>query len=75
VWDSRKLKAPITAFGDLPAAPNSQCCFSPDESLVVTGTANVPGAPSSGALVISCFCRPLLPILLAKLVFASVRFR
>lgn len=53
VWDARKLKAPVAAFGDLPAAPSSQCCFSPDESLVVTGTANVPGAPSSGALVTS----------------------
>jgi WD repeat-containing protein 70 len=51
VWDARRLKAPVAAFGDLPAAPSSQCCFSPDESLVVTGTANVPGAPSSGALV------------------------
>lgn len=51
VWDARKLKAPLAAFADLPAAPNSQCCFSPDESLIATGTANVPGAPSSGALV------------------------
>lgn len=51
VWDARKLKSPLAAFADLPAAPQAQCCFSPDESLIATGTANVPGARGGGALV------------------------
>ncbi len=51
VWDARKLKSPLAAFADLPAAPQAQCCFSPDESLIATGTANVPGAHGGGALV------------------------
>ena len=51
VWDARKLREPLAAFADLPAAPQSQCVFSPDESLIATGTAKVPGAPGGGALV------------------------
>ena len=37
VWDARKLKAPTIVFGDLPAARQAGVCFSPDESLIVTG--------------------------------------
>ena len=51
VWDPRKLKTALAEFSDLPAAPLSQCCFSPDEALIVTGTAAVPESPSGGALV------------------------
>lgn len=52
VWDVRKLKKPLVVFNDrLPAAPHSQCCFNPDESLIVTGTCEVPKSDDLGALV------------------------
>ena len=37
VWDARKLKAPLKVFDGLPAARQAGVCFSPDESLIVTG--------------------------------------
>ena len=37
VWDARKLKTPIKVFDGLPAARQAGVCFSPDESLIVTG--------------------------------------
>ena len=33
----RKLKLPIKVFDGLPAARQAGVCFSPDESLIVTG--------------------------------------
>jgi hypothetical protein len=48
------LKKPLVVFNDrLPAAPHSQCCFNPDESLIVTGTCEVPKSDDLGALVCS----------------------
>jgi hypothetical protein len=37
IWDARKLKLPVKVFDGLPAARQAGVCFSPDESLVVTG--------------------------------------
>ena len=47
----RRLKVPLATFGDLPTAAQAGVCFSPDEALIATGTARVPGAPLGGALV------------------------
>mmetsp|Transcript_12003 Transcript_12003/g.38272 ORF Transcript_12003/g.38272 Transcript_12003/m.38272 type:complete len:493 (-) Transcript_12003:255-1733(-) len=39
LWDTRRLDAPLAAWGDLPALlPMTGCDFSPDGSVVVTGT-------------------------------------
>jgi len=38
VWDVRALKSPVVAIDGLPTTfSNTQCCFSPDEKLVLTG--------------------------------------
>ncbi|KAL3156845.1 hypothetical protein ABBQ38_001114 [Trebouxia sp. C0009 RCD-2024] len=38
VWDLRKLKAPVHVFTGLPTIHSETgCCFSPDESLILTG--------------------------------------
>ena len=37
MWDARKLKLPVKVFDGLPAARQASVCFSPDESLIVTG--------------------------------------
>lgn len=40
LWDLRTFKAPLHCFADLPSLqPNTNCCFSPDGALVLTGTA------------------------------------
>lgn len=39
LWDTRKLKAALHTFGDLPTNHSeTNCCFSPDQRLVLTGT-------------------------------------
>jgi hypothetical protein len=39
LWDLRKLKTPVHAFSGLPTTHSeTACCFSPDESLILTGT-------------------------------------
>jgi hypothetical protein len=39
VWDMRKLKVPVKVFGDLyNNYSQTQCGFSPDETLFFTGT-------------------------------------
>ncbi|KAL3132621.1 hypothetical protein ABBQ32_009149 [Trebouxia sp. C0010 RCD-2024] len=38
MWDLRKLKAPVHVFTGLPTTHSETgCCFSPDESLILTG--------------------------------------
>lgn len=38
IWDLRKLKAPVHVFTGLPTTHSETgCCFSPDESLILTG--------------------------------------
>ena len=38
MWDLRKLKTPVHAFTGLPTTHSETgCCFSPDESLILTG--------------------------------------
>ncbi len=44
-------KVPLATFSDLPTAAQAGACFSPDEALIATGTARVPGSPLGGALV------------------------
>lgn len=41
MWDARKLKLPVKVFDGLPAARQAGVCFSPDESLIVTGVAMI----------------------------------
>ena len=39
LWDTRKLKAALHTFSDLPTNHSeTNCCFSPDQRLVLTGT-------------------------------------
>lgn len=39
VWDVRKFRAPVATVEDLPALfSTTQCSFSPDERLILTGT-------------------------------------
>ena len=39
LWDTRKLKASLHTFSDLPTNHSeTNCCFSPDQRLVLTGT-------------------------------------
>ncbi|KAL4433682.1 hypothetical protein ABPG75_000123 [Micractinium tetrahymenae] len=52
LWDLRKFKQPLrTADGLTCNYHNTQCCFSPDEKQVLTGT-SAEGKDSSGALVV-----------------------
>ena len=38
MWDLRKLKTPVHVFTGLPTTHSETgCCFSPDESLILTG--------------------------------------
>eukprot|EP00877_Chromochloris_zofingiensis_P012178 jgi/Chrzof1/7213/Cz02g14300.t1 len=40
LWDLRKFKTPMSVFDDLPTNyATTNCCFSPDERLLLTGTA------------------------------------
>ena len=40
IWDLRNFKQPVMAYDDLPNChEHTQCCFSPDEKLVLTGAA------------------------------------
>ena len=51
IWDLRKLNQPTQVFNDLPAhIATTQCCFSPDQKLVLTGISATPKQPT-GALV------------------------
>merc|ERR1712194_668590 len=39
VWDVRKLKAPVKTFDNLVSYyDTSDCCFSPDQDMILTGT-------------------------------------
>ena len=39
VWDIRKFKSPVHTVGGLPTLfSTTQCAFSPDERLILTGT-------------------------------------
>ena len=43
VWDVRKFKTPVAAKQDLPALfATTQCAFSPNEKLVLTGMLRCP---------------------------------
>mmetsp|Transcript_48613 Transcript_48613/g.105396 ORF Transcript_48613/g.105396 Transcript_48613/m.105396 type:complete len:482 (-) Transcript_48613:434-1879(-) len=45
VWDLRRFESPLAEWGDLPClSPMSGCDYSPDESLLVAGTAVKKGA-------------------------------
>ena len=38
MWDLRKLKTPVHVFTGLPTTHSETgCCFSPDQSLILTG--------------------------------------
>ena len=51
IWDLRSLKQPTQVFPDLPAhIATTQCYFSPDQKLVLTGISATPKQPT-GALV------------------------
>lgn len=42
LWDLRKLKTPVHAFSGLPTTHSETgCCFSPDQSLILTGTSSL----------------------------------
>lgn len=55
MWDARKLKLPVKVFDGLPAARQSGVCFSPDESLIVTGVAMI--SPCTYFVSIDCSFR------------------
>eukprot|EP00195_Chlamydomonas_chlamydogama_P015841 CAMPEP_0202913062 /NCGR_PEP_ID=MMETSP1392-20130828/59433_1 /ASSEMBLY_ACC=CAM_ASM_000868 /TAXON_ID=225041 /ORGANISM="Chlamydomonas chlamydogama, Strain SAG 11-48b" /LENGTH=510 /DNA_ID=CAMNT_0049604183 /DNA_START=1 /DNA_END=1533 /DNA_ORIENTATION=+ len=51
IWDLRKFTQPVHVFGGLPCAyANTQCIFSPDEQLVLTGV-SAGSQDDAGALV------------------------
>ena len=51
VWDLRAFKRPLCGLGGLPTLwGNTQCCFSPDERLLATGT-SVSKGEDTGSLV------------------------
>lgn len=52
LWDIRKFKTPVAVAEGLPTLfGNTQCCFSPDGKLVLTGV-SPPGKEGSGAVAI-----------------------
>lgn len=53
VWDARKLKLPVKVFDGLPAARQAGVCFSPDESLIVTGERRTRARPR-GPFTVPC---------------------
>ena len=51
MWDVRKFKSPVAVIPDLPALfATTQCAFSPDERLILTGTSADRGG-KGGAVV------------------------
>lgn len=53
LWDLRKFKTPVASVSGLPTLySNTQCCFSPDEKLVLTGISPATKESSSGAVAI-----------------------
>ncbi|KAH7624593.1 hypothetical protein Ndes2526B_g00793 [Nannochloris sp. 'desiccata'] len=53
LWDVRKFKTPVASVSGLPTLySNTQCCFSPDEKLVLTGISPATKESSSGAVAI-----------------------
>jgi WD40 repeat protein len=51
LWDIRRLKSPLAAAADLPNLyPVTDCCFSPDDKMVLTGT-SVQRGHGTGKLV------------------------
>jgi WD repeat-containing protein 70 len=53
LWDVRKFKTPIASVSGLPTLfSNTQCCFSPDEKLVLTGISPATKESTSGAVAI-----------------------
>jgi hypothetical protein len=53
LWDLRKFKSPIASVSGLPTLfSNTQCCFSPDEKLVLTGVSPATKDSPSGAVAI-----------------------
>lgn len=69
LWDLRKFKAPVHAVTGLPITHSETgCCFSPDESLILTGiSAQRDGTGGAllffdvntyaGFLLLTCMCR------------------
>ena len=52
LWDVRKFKTPVAVAEGLPTLfSNTQCCFSPDEKLVLTGI-SPPGKEGCGAVAV-----------------------
>lgn len=53
LWDLRKFKTPVASVSGLPTLySNTQCCFSPDEKLVLTGISPATKESNSGAVAI-----------------------
>jgi WD40 repeat protein len=53
MWDVRKFKSPVATVSGLPTLfSNTQCCFSPDEKLVLTGISPPSKDSTSGAVAI-----------------------
>lgn len=50
IWDLRKFGQPMAIYQDLPNCnEQTQCCFSPDEQLILTGFLH------SNSVMIACF--------------------